>query len=88
MDWYDNIEMPIRNIVRLLRDNGYNTTNSSGDDMIVEIDVRKMDDMEDIAVLLVHNGYKIFNIIGYIENIGCIYWRRRVEVRVSGGGRI
>lgn len=88
MDWYDNIEMPIRNIVRLLRDNGYNTTNSSGYDMTVEIDIYKMDDMEDIATLLVYNGYKIFNIIGYIENTGGTSWRRRVEIRISGGGRI
>ena len=37
MDWYEeNIEEPIRPIVKLLRDNGFNTTSSCGHDMYIE----------------------------------------------------
>jgi len=37
-NWYDNIEKPIRKIVKLLRDNGFNTTCSCGHEMYVEGD--------------------------------------------------
>lgn len=30
MNWYNQIEEPIRGLVKLLRDNGFNTTNSCG----------------------------------------------------------
>jgi hypothetical protein len=37
MDWYEeNIEEPIRDVVKLLRDNGFNTTCSCGHEMYVE----------------------------------------------------
>jgi hypothetical protein len=39
MDWYDKIEEPIRDIVKLLRNNGFNTRCSCGHDMYVEGDL-------------------------------------------------
>jgi len=40
MNWYEeNIEEPIRDIVKLLRDNGFNTTCSCGHEMYVEGDI-------------------------------------------------
>ena len=39
MDWYSDIEEPIRDIVRVLRENGVNTTCSCGHEMYVEADV-------------------------------------------------
>ena len=40
MDWYEEyIEEPIRGIVKVLRDNGVNTTSSCGHEMTVQADV-------------------------------------------------
>jgi hypothetical protein len=40
MNWYEeNIEEPIRDIVKLLRNNGFNTTCSCGHEMYVEGDL-------------------------------------------------
>lgn len=36
-DWYDTIEPEIRHIVKLLRDNGFNTECSCGHEMYVQI---------------------------------------------------
>lgn len=38
-DWYDNIEEPVRELVRHLRNNGINTTCSCGHDMYIQADV-------------------------------------------------
>jgi len=38
-EFYENIEEPIRDIVRVLRDNGVNTTCSCGHEMYVEADL-------------------------------------------------
>lgn len=37
MDWYDNIEPNIRDKVKLLRDNGFNTTCSCEHEMYIEM---------------------------------------------------
>lgn len=38
-DWYEeNIEEGVRDVVRLLRDNGFNTTHSCHHDMFVQLD--------------------------------------------------
>jgi len=39
MDWYDIIEKPIRPLVKLLRDNGFNTVCSCGHDMTIQADL-------------------------------------------------
>ena len=39
MSWYFEIEEPIRELVRVLRNNGINTTCSCGHEMYVEADV-------------------------------------------------
>ncbi len=38
-DWYEQIEEPIRPLVKLLRDNGINTTSSCGHKMYVQADL-------------------------------------------------
>lgn len=38
-EFYENIEEPVRDIVRVLRDNGVNTTCSCGHKMYVEADI-------------------------------------------------
>ena len=39
MEWYDQIEEPVREIVKLLRNNGFNTTCSCGHEMYIEGDL-------------------------------------------------
>lgn len=61
--FYANIEAPIRSLVRLLRDNGWNTTCSCGHGMWVELDLYMyMDDLEALRCLLLDHGYHDFTI--------------------------
>lgn len=39
MIWYEQIEEPIRPFVKVLRDNGINTTCSCGHEMYIEVDL-------------------------------------------------
>jgi hypothetical protein len=64
-DLYDELEPPIRPLVRLLRNNGFNSTCSCGHGMWVELDVYGyMDDLERIRNLLLEHGYRDFTITG------------------------
>jgi len=75
MDWYEEyIEEPSRDIVKLLRNNGFNTTCSCGHDMYVEnhfiIDgeIKRLDD------LLFNNGYRNYEITVWIKRVdGYVY---------------
>jgi hypothetical protein len=61
--FYANIEAPIRTLVRLLRDHGWNTTCSCGHGMWVELDLYGfMDDLEALRCLLLDHGYHDFTI--------------------------
>jgi hypothetical protein len=64
---YDELEPPIRPLVRLLRDNGFNTVCSCGHGMWVELEVYGyMDDLERIRNLLLEHGYKDFTVTGEV----------------------
>lgn len=53
MDWYkETIEEPIRDIVRLLRDNGFNTECSCGHEMYVQCQYVRNHDMKRLSDLL------------------------------------
>lgn len=53
MDWYkENIEEGIRDVVKLLRDNGFNTTSSCAHEMTVEGDIIVDHDLKRIHDLL------------------------------------
>lgn len=52
MNWYDeNIESEIRELVKILRNNGFNTTSSCGHkmeiegDIFIDYDLKKMNDL-------------------------------------------
>jgi hypothetical protein len=63
--WYDSLEAPIRPFVKLLRDNGWNTTCSCGHGMWVELDIYTyMDDLEHLRNFLIEHGYRDFTIRG------------------------
>ena len=78
--WYDSLEAPIRKLVKLLRDNGFNTTCSCGHGMWVELELYQgMDGLERIRSLLLEHGYRDFTITGdLIERPGPVGWCWRV----------
>ena len=59
-DWYDCIELKVRPLVRLLRDNGFNTVSSCGHDM--SVDMEWYGDEERLSNLLLESGYSSFTI--------------------------
>ena len=64
-DWYEkNIEEPIRELVKLLRNNGINTICSCGHEMYCECETygNFYDEAKGVYDLLVKNGYKHFRI--------------------------
>ena len=70
MDWYEEyIEGPIRDLVKLLRENGFNTQCSCGHEMYVECQYPMMDDGEIFRLdqLLYNNGYKDYEISMILE---------------------
>lgn len=80
-EFWKGIEEPIRDVVRLLRDNGFNTTCSCGHDMEVELELgNHMDEVERIANLLRENDYKKFKIecTLYVPSDG--FWDRRATI--------
>ena len=50
MGWYDQIEEPIRPLVRKLRDNGINTISSCGHDMSIQTDL-----IPDASLKVIHD---------------------------------
>ena len=81
-EFWEGIEEPIRDAVRLLRDNGFNTTCSCGHEMSIELDEfgRHMDGVEQIASLLWDNGYKVFKIECTLRVPPDGFWVRRVII--------
>ena len=61
MGWLeDKIEEPIRGLVKLLRDNGFNTFSSCGHEMQVDMEWYKLEDLSNLSALLLSNGYEKF----------------------------
>lgn len=57
-NWYiRNIELEVRSLVYLLRNEGFNTTYSCGHALVIEIDSNEDNDMTRAHNLLVENGY-------------------------------
>jgi hypothetical protein len=63
VDWYEEyIEEGVREIVRLLRDNGINTTYSCHCAMVVEAENYEDVEMSRVYDLLIENGYDDFKL--------------------------
>ena len=62
MNWYDNIEEGIRGAVKLLRDNGFNTTCSCGHEEYIQGDLPVDGELRRLHDLLFNNGYRKFSI--------------------------
>lgn len=59
MNWYEEaIEEPIRSLVKLLRDNGFNTTSSCGHKMYVEMECYNPQDIMRLYNLLITHGFE------------------------------
>lgn len=69
MTWYDEaIEPEIRDLVRLLRDNGINTECSCGHSMYVQFQVIEFNDtVATVDYLLFNSGYRDYRIEETIE---------------------
>ena len=84
LGWYGEIEAPVRPLVQLLRDNGFNTTNSCGHDMTVEIDLGShLDEAERMASLLNENGYSVFFIETHLMVPNDGFWTRRATLHLG-----
>jgi hypothetical protein len=69
MDWYDEyIEEPVRDLVRLLRDNGFNTECSCGHDMYIQCQVIPDGELQRLHNLL-YNNYESYKIEILLECI-------------------
>jgi hypothetical protein len=60
LDWYSTLEPGMRIVVRLLRDNGFNTTCSCEHGRYVELEWYADEDVTRLLNLLLENGYKDF----------------------------
>lgn len=71
MDWYEQIEAHIRPIVKLLRDNGFNTTSSCHHDMTIDMDWLDPLDIQRLPVVLIENGITNFRVTADIDVMEC-----------------
>lgn len=64
MNWYEGLEEPIRNTVKLLRDNGFNTECSCGHEMYVQCEYLVDGEIKRLHDLLYNSDYR-----NYIINV-------------------
>lgn len=88
MDWYDSIEPGVRDLVKLLRNNGINTYYSCGHAMVIEAENYQDDEVTTIYNLLVENGYDNFIIeLNLYQKPGQLVQRNiRIKFLVSPRG--
>ncbi len=81
--WYDELEPGIREAVRLLRDNGFNTWCSCGHTLEIELVAQHADDGERLATLLYEAGHRGFVVRTHIEVPPDGYWERTMAVKLQ-----
>ena len=84
-DWYDQIEEPVRELVRSLRNNGFNTFSSCGHDNPcphIEMEWYGLnDEPQRLYALLQENGYKDFELHFYWHSSRVL---RFAEIKLCG----
>lgn len=81
-NWYDYIEPGIKPMVKLLRDNGFNTICSCEHEMYVECEMTTDGKLKRLDDLLFNNGFRNYSIIFEVRRIeGHSYSSIRVEFR-------
>ena len=80
-DWYKQIEEPIRELVQLLRNNGFNTTCSCGHEMSIQMEWYGFEEeARNLYNLLGQKGYKNFELRLFWPSSGI---GRYMEIRLS-----
>ena len=80
MNWYDCIELNIKPIVKLLRDNGFNTECSCEHEMYVQCQFIQDGELKRLDDLLFNNGFRDYVIMSEIKRIeGYSYSSIRIE---------
>lgn len=82
--WYECIEEPVREIVKLLRNNGFNTFSSCGHARIVEMEWYKDHDVTRLRDLLFEHGYRHFVIDAHWDTFPSTYPIRRILTLTLG----
>lgn len=81
MNWYNQIEEPVRELVKLLRNNGFNTICSCGHNNpqpYVQMEWYIHQDIQRLYGLLWDNGYKNFELKLYWPSSG----KRFMEIKL------
>jgi hypothetical protein len=83
MDWYEkHIEKDIRPLVKLLRNNGFNTESSCGHKMYVQCQNILDGELKRLHNLLYNNNYKNYEINMQLNCIdGCIFTTTNITLR-------
>ncbi len=81
MNWIEEmIEPEIRSVVKLLRDNGFNTESSCGHEMYVQCQIITDGEIKRIDDLLFNNSYRDYKITVSLRRIdGHLYPTMRVD---------
>lgn len=82
MDWYsENIEEPIRDLVRVLRNNGFNTESSCGHEMTVQCRYLPDGELQRLHNLLfeMYNNYTINTEIKCVDS----KWYATIEIKIG-----
>jgi len=82
-DWYDKIEPGVKDLVKLLRNNGYNTLSSCGHEMWVDIEIGNLKEAEELATFLVESLIGDFWIETDLEVPANSYWHRNLTLHIG-----
>jgi len=82
-DWYEeNVEPGVRDVVRLLRDNGFNTVSSCDHDMSVTMEWYMPATVQYLAEFLVEHGFDGFAVVAKIGVVDG-RWNRWLRVELA-----
>ena len=61
--WYENIEVPLKDVVYILRNNGFNTECSCGHEMYIQCQYILNGNIQELHNLLFNNGFRNYEIL-------------------------
>ncbi len=85
-DWYSQIEEPVRELVKTLRDNGINTTCSCGHEMTIQADIVLDGQLYDIHKAVFHHLVERKQLINYNIDLHLVVkdgWLRQCFIDIS-----
>lgn len=86
-NWYEKyIEVEIRPLVKLLRDNGINTECSCGHEMYVQCQYRNEGFLQEVDYILFNAGYRNYSIdANIVRKDGHIYHSINIHLKETNG---